>query len=1324
MSTELEKYLDYLNKDKPTTPTLDEPEQEVRPDQPIEYSTIQLPKQPIAREVPLGKTSLTELSQSEEFSKRASRFLEGIGSNENIFEYLRDSDYSLSSAIGRSFDVGNWTDEQKEDYLYLKTAFDNTDLSGFRERFGALKDITIDILGDPVNYLTALFAIPTGGASIAGKAALSTAAQSGIKKFISSNLGKSTLYGASEGMAWGGLHNYFLQDVDIDLGARDEMDITDLAASTALGGVFAGTFGGGARYLRGRKSGEADAPDELVGPEMPERHQQLEFQFSNEDVIDKTYKARSRQQIEKNYERDIATTEQHPEFVGPKNPNLTEEFINDSLEYKGSKSLNWWLAKTIGKSTSEFLEVSKRSPLLQELLKDFRYDYDDKIFGKKRRGVKRDSYGMAVGKRQGRYLYALAKGLNTLDFTGFKAKLAPDQQESINFLLRDRKLTANDIDFFVGKNYLGVNITPDIAASYKNLRNILDETYDDLAAEGLLKTGTMFRKGYFPRIFNKSKLERNRKPFEQMLVKSGHANPLNTAKEIEIKVGDSDTVKGIKADARGTDFETFGVDFLSEAGVKKRDGNNFSLLEDATPAQIRRAKRLKAKAIVDGMIGPEDNPINFALAQKKDFGGVVQPRRFTNIDDQQISQFLENDTQTILQDYFMDAARAIERSRFFGKTVADFQKNRLTPIAKELSDSGLSTSEVQKVINELGGMHERVTGIETHASSPLRKPYVQGFFDWMKVVQQAAHLPFATLSSVTEPFILLSRANAVDSPVVIKDIAVALAKEGASIVDRSAKAVTRAFGGRTKGIKDIDDEAWGELYQTGLALEQAVQERLEGLAGEGIQNNLARTIQAGFFKVNLLTQWTKAVQLASFTTGKRLLRQNAEQLATGKTLLGRKLTKSNRQYLSDQLEDLGLNVEDSIAWYNSSLKNGEFNVNLSKGLDDNGNLLAEGAQGFGNDLFYKTQYIGGANRFTKEIILNPSTAEANRPLWFSTPSGQLLTQFAGYPTVFTNTILKKFATEMKDSPMQAMPKVLPTVLLMTAVAHVGNTIRSSGANLRDYETGKRKDEGDLVYEAVRRWGGLGFWDYAARYDSEQERNVGPIAAISKTFLGPFPQDVIDGILYRKGLTELAVTNLPGYALYDVIGGEGTKKELRRLARGTPDEKPSKLRSFNAKGGIVTNVPNVKSEPDEMQSRITKRPFNSTSEAAQDVEDRELRAQLESLGLREPYVLGGISKALATTVKGASRSGKRLRKNYLDSKYLDTLKPRSKKAAASSEFNVSAKEVHDLLLDGQINIKQAEVLLKDYGYRKETIKKIVRSFKEIDYELGDDFITYT
>ena len=69
-----------------------------------------------------GKTTLTELKKDPEFAQRASRFLDGVGSNDNIFEYLRDSDYSLSAAAVRSFQTGNWTEDQKEDYLYLQNA--------------------------------------------------------------------------------------------------------------------------------------------------------------------------------------------------------------------------------------------------------------------------------------------------------------------------------------------------------------------------------------------------------------------------------------------------------------------------------------------------------------------------------------------------------------------------------------------------------------------------------------------------------------------------------------------------------------------------------------------------------------------------------------------------------------------------------------------------------------------------------------------------------------------------------------------------------------------------------------------------------------------------------------------------------------------------------------------------------------------------------------------------------------------------------------------------------------------------------------------------
>ena len=151
---------------------------------------------------------------------------------------------------------------------------------------------------------------------------------------------------------------------------------------------------------------------------------------------------------------------------------------------------------------------------------------------------------------------------------------------------------------------------------------------------------------------------------------------------------------------------------------------------------------------------------------------------------------------------------------------------------------------------------------------------------------------------------------------------------------------------------------------------------------------------------------------------------------------------------------------------------------------------------------------------------------------FGTPAAQLLIQFAGYPTVFNNTVLKRFINEaVANNPIQAMPKLMPTVILMTGVAHMMNTIRSNGQNLRDYETRVRKPEGELVLEAVRRFGGLGPFDYAYRYGEVDERNMGAIAEVAKSILGPAPQDVIDAFLYRRDIPEIVVTNLPGYGAY-------------------------------------------------------------------------------------------------------------------------------------------------------------------------------------------------
>ena len=193
-----------------------------------------------------GKKSLTQLANDEEFSKTSERFLESIGSNDNIFEYLRDSEYSLSSAIVRAKQANDWTDQQQQDYRYLTQQFQNSDLKGFKEHFGLIKDLGIDIVFDPLNVLALLFAGGSGGATLAGKAALGEAARQGTKQLITQSVKSSAplaKIGAAEGVVWGGLHDYFMQDIAVDTNMIDNIDLNQTAFSTLLGGLSGGAFG-------------------------------------------------------------------------------------------------------------------------------------------------------------------------------------------------------------------------------------------------------------------------------------------------------------------------------------------------------------------------------------------------------------------------------------------------------------------------------------------------------------------------------------------------------------------------------------------------------------------------------------------------------------------------------------------------------------------------------------------------------------------------------------------------------------------------------------------------------------------------------------------------------------------------------------------------------------------------------------------------------------------------------------------------------------------------------------------------------------------------
>tara|TARA_R110001592_G_scaffold155338_2_gene385132 strand:+ start:3857 stop:7408 length:3552 start_codon:yes stop_codon:yes gene_type:complete len=1162
-------YADLLSPQTKTSPTVNLTKFTDTPESP-NYTIAPDPYLPQQNEslyntsLPRGY-SLTDLEKDPEFAMRAQRFLEGVGRNENIFEYLRDENFSLSAAFVRSTEAGDWTEAEKEDYIYLRDKFNNANLKGFKERFNLVKDMSVDVLADPLNILAGLFAVPTLGGSIAGRGALQVAGQSAVKKLTTSQLAKrGALYGAAEGMAWAGPHEFFLQDIDVDLGMRDEYDLGSIAGMTAAGGAFGGLIGGAVGGGLG-----------LYG----NRYLSKEYKHTNENLIDDVASSQNRKEIVEDSELEIG-------LASTKN------------------KLNVVIANTFGKPTAWFQGYVDKSPKLKQFLKDLRYDYDTTLTSQGEEGVKRQSFGLFMGETIGKYQYGLAKSLNVLYRVGWRARLDREQNKQLVKMLQDKTLTLDSIDK-VASQYDDALVT-----AYKGIRETLDKAFDDATAYDLFGPDVRKTAGYFPRLFKYDVLEKNKAQFKDIVVKSGHADILDEPQMFQfIEEGTDEIKKGILRDAKDIDQEIFGRNFVSEATNGK-----IKKLKDATPEQIADAKILKADAIVENMLEYRWTPFELrSKGQANNAKGFLQERVFRNIKDEDIAEFLEDDAQQILETYFTNTGQAIARSKYFGRTMSEFEEKTIKPMRKELEASGMTLDEANKVIVKVRDTHRKVTGLEQYSESTLKQnKWARGMADWGKLSQQMAHLPFATLSSVTEPFLLLSRAGLKDSPGVIKDIAGALVKEGNSILDRSFKGIQRGvFGKKTTGVKDIgmpsqkkgasifdtmDDDTWGELYKTGLALEQAVQERIEGLAGEGMYGSWAKAGQAAFFKVNLLTQWTKAVQLASFTTGKRLIKTNAKRLSEGG------LSKSNKKYLTQQLNDLGIDGDEAVAWYRGSLKNGKFDDSLAKAQD-----------------FYEGAYTSGANRFTKEIILNPSTAEANRPLWFSHPAAQLLVQFAGYPTVFNNTILKRFSNEAINSPMQSIPKALPTVLLMSAVAHIGNTIRSNGNNLTDYETGMSKNDGELIGEAVRRWGGFGPFDYQSRWMNESERNVGAGTATLKAFAGPLPQDVIDMVLYRKGFPEVVATNLPGYSAYDLVLGEGFKKELRSSARGTSSSTSNTLKpglgSFS-KGGFVTNVANASSEPDEKKMRGVNVTYAEAGGVlAQDKEDRILKVQMEGLGLK-------------------------------------------------------------------------------------------------------------
>ena len=436
--------------------------------------------------------------------------------------------------------------------------------------------------------------------------------------------------------------------------------------------------------------------------------------------------------------------------------------------------------------------------------------------------------------------------------------------------------------------------------------------------------------------------------------------------------------------------------------------------------------------------------------------------------------------------------------------------------------------------------------------------YRKVLYDGIKVSQILAHLPFATLSSITEPLIALGRSDLADTPAFVKEFSKGIGKSTKKSAQRFYNHMQAARGKEVKGFKDLSDEDWLDAYRAGVATEQAMMTKIEGMFAEGMQTGKAKNIINAFFNVNFLQQWTQGVQLGAFNYAKERSIRILGELAEDKNVYGIQLTTNSRGRKADQLREIGIDPKQGVAAYRRALdKDGIFNKETFK-----------------EDPFYDTEFTSAAALFSKEIILNPSAAELNKPMWFNSPGAGIFVQFAGYPTAFNNTVLKGFARDVIRHPTANAPKVIAASGMMAGTATLMNWLRSGGESLKD-----RKDT-EIILQSFERPGLLGWLQYPLRYYEGTQYGAGFIGSSLKSVSGPFVGDVVDGIAYRQPWFLALGTNLPGYGALS----PQAKRDFKEMLRITFDKKESDPRLRRAKGGEVVGVLNVKEEPDEVKMR--------------------------------------------------------------------------------------------------------------------------------------------
>ncbi len=518
--------------------------------------------------------------------------------------------------------------------------------------------------------------------------------------------------------------------------------------------------------------------------------------------------------------------------------------------------------------------------------------------------------------------------------------------------------------------------------------------------------------------------------------------------------------------------------------------------------------------------------------------------------DADFQEFLNDDVLGSLNAYTFQAGKSIAKHRVLGvNNLKDFRKFWTARIQKEMSEKGQRLTQAEA--NQIDLLYKTATGegMERFGKGVQTAVDVYGF------TNRVALLGLATLSSLTEVFINVGKAGVRNS---VKGFGEAL--------EVSFKGITKDLENNLKTNHGLTaKEAFSEMRKYSIAMDQAMAQQGNRLAGDDLVNDWLQDKSNKFFRLTLLDQWTKFVQTASYASGKNLINENLAALAAnGNQKMSRRL-----ETMAGELAELGIDYKQGVQWFKNGAKKDE--------------------------AFYDQQVLGGAARYSNSVVLQPTAMSGLKPLLHSNPKTGIAFQLLGYPVAFTNTVLKGAAKAMIKDPVRNVPKTIAAGLIMTNMARWTNYVRSDGTN----EEGK--DTSKIYAEAVARWGGNGILLDSlqrARTSSKYTKSALPYAALP---VGPVGSDAIK--LLQQGIVPTVGGKVPllnGTYFGKNILGEDTvgkyKDVLREIEKDYVsgalivefDEPTAKI-GYN-KGGEVL-VPNAPTEPDERIDKMTGQPYN-------------------------------------------------------------------------------------------------------------------------------------